>query len=134
MPDTDLNKLDPSFRAKLEELLRRLNKQNHDAILHEGWRSFERAAELDKTGVGKARSMHCYGLAADVISKSKKWDAPSEFWLALGATARILGMIWGGDWKKRDKDHVQAVRVSDQPFVRNSSQDRVAALVKRRLG
>lgn len=134
MIDTDLYKLDPIFRDRVEKLLSRLRARGHDAVLHEGWRSFERAKLLADKGTGVVKSMHCYGLAADIISSMHRWSPDPKFWLALGAHARLLGLVWGGDFKKVDKPHVQAVRVSDQSFVRTANLADVRALVKRRLG
>jgi hypothetical protein len=102
--------------------------------VHEAWRSFERAEHLAAAGKGVAKSMHCYGLAVDIIHKSRLWGAPSEFWKRLGADVRLLGLIWGGDFKRVDKPHVQAVLISDQAFVRKATPAQIAILVKRRLG
>lgn len=133
-PDRDLSKLDPTFRARVDKLIGRMHVLGHDARVWEAFRSFERAEELQRRGQGVSRSMHCYGVAVDIISASKYWDPPGRFWDDLGRESETLGMTWGGRWERVDKPHVQAVHVSDQEWVRQASRDQIAELVIRRLG
>lgn len=130
---SDLARLDPVFRQHVETLLVLMTRDGWDPKVHETYRSPARAALLALTGRGTARSMHCYGIAADIISAKDKWNAPIEFWLALGHHARELGLTWGGVWRKRDLPHVQAVPIADQAYVRTASPLAIAARVKSRL-
>jgi len=52
-------------------------------------------------------SVHGHGLAVDIISKSKMWDATPEFWESLGRAAKRDGLTWGGGWKSPvDPPHI----------------------------
>jgi hypothetical protein len=138
-PDHDLTKLVPAFRERVEELVRRMNALKHDAIVWEGWRSFARAEQLHRLGKGIALSMHCYGIGADIISKSMLWSPGGVWWRALGKEAKGLGLTWGGDFLDHngepapDFDHVQAVPVSDEHYVRHATPAQIEALVLERL-
>lgn len=116
--DRDLRKLAPAFRERVDELLRRMRAQGFDPMVHEAFRSFQRAENLAGTGRGISRSMHCYGLAVDIISERNKWVPAPAFWKALEREARLLGLISGARWTRPDKPHVQAVPVSHQARVR----------------
>jgi hypothetical protein len=116
----DPAKLLPSFAARLEVLFQRLRARRHprtgfpfDPLLHEGRRERARAEGLAVEGVGSKNSLHIYGAAADIISKSKGWNDP-EFFKALGEEARAVGLFWGGDW---DDDGVREPGEDDQPHV-----------------
>ncbi len=137
-PDRDLHKLDPVFRARVLLLLERLEALGHDPVVHEAFRSFERAAYLADHGKGVARSMHCYGLAVDIISDREHWSPPPAFWTDLRDQCEALGMTAGARFKTKarpegDSDHVQAVHVSDQDEVRAGTPEQIAAIVRRRL-
>ena len=131
--DRDLSKLHPEFRELVELLLKRLRARGLDPMVWEAWRSFERAEEMQKRGSGVAMSMHCYGLAVDIISATTRWNAPSEFWAALGDEAETLGLVWGGRWQRKDLPHVQAVLVRDQDRVRAMSDTERSAFVSEHL-
>src|SRR6266481_9894005 len=124
MIDNDYTKLLPTFRAKVKSLVARMNELGYDAIMFEGFRSQERANILAKQGVGIARSMHILGLAADIVSHGRLWNADSHFWANLGNEAKKLGLTWGGDWRKKDVAHVQAAPVSSENalFAMNDSE------------
>lgn len=114
--------LAPKFVAALLQMLALMRAQGYDPVVYETYRTPERQAFLfgfgrtydDGRGVvthapDTTKTWHGYGLAADVISASKEWDAPASFWLALGAAAAKCGLTWGGNWPiiERDKPHVQ---------------------------
>ena len=116
---SDVGALVPAFADRVVLLVARMRARGHDAVVWETYRTPERAAKFAEAGVGSADSMHCYGLAADIISEASAWNAPADFWAALGEEARKLGLVWGGDWHGQqrphgDKPHVQAIRVSEQ--------------------
>lgn len=133
-PDRDLAKLDPTFRERVVALLRVLVAAGFDPMVWEGRRSFERADELQRRGSGVAKSMHCYGLAVDIVwGSAPHWDPPDGFWEALGAEAKRLGLTWGGDWKRDDKPHVQALPASRDVWVRNAKPQQIAQAVAEHL-
>lgn len=121
-----LDFLQPRFRAKVYELLRRLNAQGHDAIAWETYRTRARVKLLSDRGTGAKPladgsipiGCHEMGLAVDIVSKSKRWTPAPAFWTALGREAKALGLTWGGAWKRVDKPHVQAIAVKEQAAYR----------------
>lgn len=104
----------PGFRARLERVFLRMQAQGFRPILWEGRRSQARAAMLARRGTGIVHSMHVPGAAADVLDHDLHWNAPQAFWKALGAAAKAEGLVWGGDFKRGDVDHLQAVRTRDE--------------------
>jgi len=131
--DRDLNKLVPAFRERVVALLLRMQARGFDAMVWEAYRSPERAKQLAAKGVGIALSMHCLGVAVDIVSASKRWKAPATFWEALGEEAEACGLTWGGRWRRVDLPHVQAVSVGEQAAARRMKPDKLAAFVARRL-
>ena len=134
----------PAFRARVEMVMRRLVAMDLDPVLHETFRSKERAAMLVASGKSKAKgglSMHCYGVAADVICKHHKWSCHEHactFFQQLGEQAQKCGLTWGGDWDWNpatndgwDKPHLQAVPVAKQRFIRSAKDqaEREAACI-----
>lgn len=118
--DKDIFKLAPLFAEKVMAVMMDLNRMGHDATMAEGFRSDERAAFLygfgreydDGRGIvtnakDGSKTWHRYGLAADIVSKSKGWDAPEKFWTELANVALATGLNPGGRWKFADKPHVQ---------------------------
>jgi hypothetical protein len=114
----DLDLLAPAFRAKVLDLVARMIASGWDPIVHETWRSPERAAMLAASGRGIAKSMHCYSLAVDIISASKRWSAPFAFWRDLRDHAEALGLVSGARFSRRDLPHVQGVPIAKQALVR----------------
>lgn len=112
--ERSLDKLVPSFRRKVEELLALMKRDGFHPLVWETYRTPERAAELAKEGTGKALSQHSLGLAVDIVDKDLRWNASREFWDALHNHALALGL---GRIKRRDKKgnldwdwpHVQAL-------------------------
>jgi hypothetical protein len=124
--DNSLDNLLPSFGAKVQVLLYNMEQMGYDPILFEGYRTPARAKELAGKGLGIANSLHIYGAAADIISKSKLWSAPNDFWVALGNEAKKLGLVWGGDFPhKPDVDHVQAISVREESRFRGLASNDV---------
>lgn len=113
----DYDRLHYDLRRRLgilEDVMRRVG---HPVFLTEGWRSDARqdwlyAQGRDEEGevVTHARagqSAHNYGLAADYAFETQPIYDESHPWEYLGATARVLGLEWGGDWRSPDRPHVQ---------------------------
>lgn len=109
----DPHKLLPAFAKRLELLFRAMRARGFDPILHEGWRSRERAHTLALQGVGIDDSLHYYGAAVDIISKSKMWSDPA-FFQALAEEATKL-KLYPGLYFPTDPDppHIQAVPWSE---------------------
>jgi hypothetical protein len=128
----DLSLLAPRFRRDVLRLLVRMQERGFDPIVAEAFRDDDRQRYLygfgreydDGRGVvtnaaTAAKSWHGFGLAVDIISASKGWDAPEGFWTALGEECREIGLCWGNDWDgdgvpvEKDPDE----RMSDRPHV-----------------
>jgi hypothetical protein len=140
-PLKDIALLLPAFQPKVLRLLERMHARGFDPVVHETYRSAERAIALQKAG--KTRngkdSMHCYRAAVDVISKAHGWESP-QFFKALGQEAIALGLTWGGDWDANpkteqsfdDRPHVQAIPLGKQNAFRllKTDEERNAFLLR----
>lgn len=126
----DLTLLAPKFRAAVEAALDECEAQKIDAFVYEAYRSNElqqiyyargRTVIPPNHTVTNARtnlySWHGYGLAVDVISRSKLWSPDGgEAWF--GKVADIFknhGCKWGGDWTHPDTPHMQWGRCKPSP-------------------
>ena len=116
----ELSELAPAFRAAVERALAECHRQNLDAFVYEAYRSQELQAEYFSRGRTKRPplstvtnaptnllSWHGYGLAVDVISKSKHWDAGTEWFRKVADIFKRNECKWGGDWTKPDLPHFQ---------------------------
>lgn len=112
--------LAPAFRRRLDVVIQEMHNAGYDAVVSETTRTQARQDYL--AGFGREyddgrgvvthamdawTTWHFYGLAADVISRSKGWDAPEAFWGALRTVAHDEGLASGGDWEHPDRPHVQ---------------------------
>jgi hypothetical protein len=126
--DNSLDDLAPAFRAVVVEALAECEAAGLDAIVHETLRTAETAAVYFARGrtqipprgtVTQASdetwSWHGYGLAVDVISASKGWDAGSIWFALVGAIFEKHGCKWGGRWKHPDGPHNQWGKCKDTP-------------------
>jgi hypothetical protein len=91
-----------------------MRAQGFNPYLWEGYRSPQRAGELADRGTGIRDSMHIYGIAADIVDADALWSPSPAFWRVLEQEAEALGLTWGGDFKRGDRPHVQAITVADQ--------------------
>lgn len=111
----DLSGLAPKFRAKVERVLDRMRAKGHDPIVFETHRTEARQRFIH--GFGRAyddgrgivthsqnadETWHAFWLAVDIISKSKLWDAPAQFWIDLERIAEDEGLVSGRDWDGDD--------------------------------
>ncbi len=119
-PDRDVGKLAPRFREAVEAALADCAAQGLDAFVYEAVRSEELQAHYYERGrtiipptrpVTNARSAlygwHYYGLAVDVISRTKLWGAGDGWFREVADIFKAHGCKWGGDWKQRDLPHFQ---------------------------
>lgn len=149
--DRDLTRLAPHFKTKIELLLCKMEDKGRDPMVFEAFRSDERAVYLygfgrfyddDRGVVTKAktaeRTWHRYGLAVDIISKTKQWGAPDAFWTDLRLLATELGLRSGDDWDRdgipveHDPDEHTADRPHVQwgPPMRVTPSDHAVALLR----
>ena len=123
----------PAFREKLQSTLIHLVGQGFSPRVHETLRSRERAQALVLAGKSRARpglSMHCFGVAADVICRDHQWDCRRHFcrfFQTLGDCAEDNGLTWGGNWDRDrkpgekgedDLPHVQLPELRHQDLIR----------------
>lgn len=120
-PDRDMDKLVPEFRTRVELLLTKMQNWGFDPMVWEAWRSFERARLLQARGVGVAKSVHCYGLAVDLVSESRKWSPRPTFWMSLEKACAELNLCWGGHFRRVDRPHVQALPAAMDNWVRKAT-------------
>lgn len=135
-----LDGLAPQFRAAVDRVLARMRTEGHDPTVFETLRTEERQRFIygfgrdydDGRGIvthsdSAADTWHGYGLAVDIVSKSRLWSADPMFWFALGAAARAEGLLWGADWNNNgssdderfvDRPHVQWGRMRRSPSSR----------------
>lgn len=137
---SDTSLLVPAFKERLDRALIALVGQGYHPVVWETLRSKERAQDLVRRGKSKAKgglSMHCYGVAADVVCRDHKWDchkAHCGFFEALGVNAEDEGLTWGGRWPKLvDLPHVQLPPMHLQDMVRACKPDELEALCRRIL-
>ena len=110
----------PAFRVKVERVCAALMAKGYDPLVFETLRTKERSDWLygfgrdydDGRGVvthiaPDQHSWHFYGLAADIISASRGWNAADAFWTDLPLAAEAEGLASGARWASQDKPHVQ---------------------------
>lgn len=124
-----LDGLAPKFREALEATLAACKAAGLDAIAYETTRSNDLAHAYYTRGRPPSKeyphpvtnapdaswTWHGYGLACDIISASKEWNAGDEWFRKMAAMAKAHGMKWGGDWKMADVPHVQWGRCKASP-------------------
>jgi hypothetical protein len=116
----DLNELAPLFRAAVAKAIAECRAANLDAIVYEAYRTQELQSEYFARGRTKRpplstvtnapsnlHSWHGYGLAVDVISESKRWDAGRKWFEDVAAIFERNNCKWGGRWKSADLPHFQ---------------------------
>jgi len=119
--DGQLATLVPGFRQAVARVIAAMRAAGFDAVVREGLRSAARAQELAAKGRGIVNSLHKLGLAADIISASKGWNASPEFWQALRSFAEKEKLTSGASFSKPDVAHVQAITVAEQSAARGWS-------------
>lgn len=111
---------------KLQAALARVLAEVPDALAFETLRSNERQAFLhgfgrqydDGRGVvthsaTALDTWHHYGLAVDIIHKTKLWGASDKWWRTLGRIGRSHGLLWGADWNNNGRSDDE--RFVDRP-------------------
>lgn len=118
--DRDLTKLAPKFADAVRAAIADCNAAGLDAYVFEARRSHELAVLYYARGrtiippkqkvtnaPDETRSWHGFGLAVDVISRSKEWSQPESWFAAVASHFKAHGCKWGGDWKSKDYPHFQ---------------------------
>jgi peptidoglycan L-alanyl-D-glutamate endopeptidase CwlK len=116
----DVAELAPLFRAAVERAIAQCALRGLDAFVYEAFRTPELQAEYFSRGRTKRPpfsivtnapdnlfSWHGYGLAVDVISRSKHWSAGAEWFAEVAEVFKANECKWGGDWKQVDLPHFQ---------------------------
>ncbi len=112
--------LAPAFRAAVEAALAECVERNLDAFVYEGYRSqalqslyYARGRTVIPPSApvtnasSNLYSWHGFGLAVDVISQSKGWNQPDQWFSDVADCFKRHGCRWGGDWQMRDLPHMQ---------------------------
>jgi peptidoglycan LD-endopeptidase CwlK len=126
--NNDLSQLAPLFRAAVVKAIAECNAQGLDAFVYEAYRSQELQAEYFSRGRTKRPplqtvtnaptnllSWHGYGLAVDVISRSKGWNAGRKWFEDVAKIFKANNCKWGGDWQSVDLPHFQWHRCKPSP-------------------
>lgn len=121
-PTHDPTLLAPAFRGAVEAAIAECNSSANqlNAMVFETYRSNELQAIYFQRGrsvkpptqtVTNAQSnmfsWHGYGLAVDVIHRTKEWNVPDDWFARVAVIFKRHGCKWGGDWKSRDLPHFQ---------------------------
>jgi peptidoglycan L-alanyl-D-glutamate endopeptidase CwlK len=122
--DRSLERVAPRFRdavnavlarlpdARLEETLRTPQRQS---FLYGFGRDYDDGRGIVTQAPTHLTSWHGYGLAADIVHRSRGWDAGRLWFRLMGEIAEANGLAWGGRWKSADLPHVQGGRCKDSP-------------------
>ena len=90
-----------------------------DTYLRAAGLSYEEISAARKAGylakddvlTGTLNSMHCKGLAMDVVPLVNgvvTWDAACTTWVVYGSAVKAHGLTWGGAWRSlRDLPHCE---------------------------
>ena len=125
--ETSLDGCAPKFSAQIESVLDDLAEQGFDPVVYESLRTQERQRWLHGfgrdyddgrgivTNVEDAQvGWHFFGLATDIISKSRGWDWP-EFFDALAKSYISHRLTAGASWQMRDMPHGQWGKCRNSP-------------------
>lgn len=120
-PTNRLDLLAPRFRDAVQSAILECNGvHGFDAIVFETYRSNELARIYFERGRSvrppmepvtnaptNLHSWHGYGLAVDVVHRTKQWNAPPGWFAQVAQVFRNHGCRWGGEWVKPDLPHFQ---------------------------
>jgi hypothetical protein len=124
----ELDLLAPKFRAAVEAAIRECQAAGLDAYVYEAYRSQQLQAMYyarGRTVIPPTRpvtnahsnlySWHGYGLAVDVISRSRGWSVPYSWYAQVAEIFIRHGCKWGGHWKNVDLPHFQWGKCKPSP-------------------
>lgn len=123
-----LDLLAPKFKEAILAGLIECRKNKIDAYVYESLRSEELAKLYYARGrtiippshtvtnaPNQLYSWHGYGLAVDIISRSKGWNQPRTWFEDMAACFINRGCSWGGDWHFEDLPHIQWGKCKPSP-------------------
>ena len=115
-----LDLLAPKFKLAVVASITACVADGLDAMVYETARSHELAVlyyakgrtmippkEKVTNAPDETYSYHGYGLAVDVISKTKQWNKPESWFAKVAVHFKANGCKWGGDWHMKDLPHMQ---------------------------
>ena len=120
--NSSLDVLAPKFRDAVMAALAECERERLDAKVFETYRSQELQALYYARGrtiipphapvtyaSTNLRSWHGYGLAVDVVHKTKYWkpDGGIEWFRKVAVVFKRNNCNWGGEWRKADPPHFQ---------------------------
>lgn len=143
MKQIDWNLIHPYVALRAKQVLKEMEDSGNPFWFYEGYRSPEKQKELydqGRTKPGKivtwaepGFSWHQYGLALDgaFIPDEKIKDPWSgkRPWDLYGELASKNGFSWGGDWKRKDKPHIQIILPIDIKALYTTHKDLTLAHV-----
>lgn len=128
MVENSLDVLAPKFRDALSSALGECNDRGLDAYAYETHRSdelqniyWQRGRTVippheTVTNVKSAQyGWHFFGLAGDIISRSRRWSVTGEWRQSVCEIMRKHGLDCGYDWPHPDPPHVQWGRCRRSP-------------------
>jgi D-alanyl-D-alanine carboxypeptidase len=129
----DIELLLPTFRERVRKLMARMVELGFAPVLFDGVRTLQEAQANAAKGTGIAKSVHCYGAAADIVCGFHGWACAAKrckFYRNLGREAEALGLLWGGRFPSVDQPHVQGVAISQQNDLRKLGMDAASAAAR----
>jgi hypothetical protein len=143
--NSSLEVLAPKFRDAVKAALAECDHEGLEAVVFETYRSQELQAHYYARGrtiippeepvtyaSTNLRSWHGYGLAIDVVHRTKYWKPQGgiEWFRKVAVVFKRNNCKWGGDWRKADPPHFQwhlcKPSPSDQARALMASQGMVA--------
>ena len=132
MVNSDLGRLAPAFANAVQAAINECNAGSNllDAKVYEGYRTqglqamyYQRGRTVKppyKTVTNAPTNLHSwhgFGLAVDVVHRTKYWSPPEgDVWFQkVAAIFKKHGCTWGGDWRMADLPHFQWDRCSPGP-------------------
>jgi peptidoglycan L-alanyl-D-glutamate endopeptidase CwlK len=121
-PTSDPALLAPAFARAVAAAIAECNDATNqlNAMVYETYRSSELQAVYYQRGrsvrppqqpVTNAQnnlySWHGFGLAVDVIHRTKQWSVGEDWFERVAVVFKKHGCKWGGDWRQRDLPHFQ---------------------------
>jgi peptidoglycan L-alanyl-D-glutamate endopeptidase CwlK len=123
--DRRLAPLHPGLARRGRRVIELAAKDGIAILITQGLRTWKEQDALYAIGRSKApigskyivtaakggQSYHNFGLAFDFVvldSMGKvTWDPKHPGWKRVGMLGKLVGLEWGGDWKKKDLPHLQ---------------------------
>jgi len=132
MVNRDPGRLAPKFAEVVQRAIAECNDEVNalDAMIYEGYRSqalqamyFQRGRTVKPpfkpvtNAATNLHSWHGFGLAVDVVHRTKFWSPPEgDAWFQkVAAIFKKHDCTWGGDWKMADLPHFQWGRCPPGP-------------------